>query len=138
MTYEEIVSRTKAVVMAQDVSKVYGHLAVEINIVGEGSGAFYIELKDRKAYVEPYEYFNRDCRLILSANDYMDIIEGRLDPVKAYTTGKLRVEGKIEKALEFSRLVTAAVAAGKEATEAEEAKPEEPKKEKSKKEKSGK
>ena len=33
--------------------------------------------------------------------------EGKLDAVLAFTTGKLKVEGSIEKALEFNKIVKA-------------------------------
>ena len=33
------------------------------------------------------------------------LIDGKLDPVLAFTTGKLKVDGDIGKALEFSKLV---------------------------------
>ena len=52
MTYEEIFGKSKEIIMQSDVSKINGHLAVEVDIEGEGEGAFYIELKeDRKSVV---------------------------------------------------------------------------------------
>ncbi|MGN0596954.1 MAG: hypothetical protein ACI4J1_06475 [Ruminiclostridium sp.] len=57
--------------MKNDVSHISGHLAVEIDIVGEGQGAFYIELLDGKLYVEPYEYYDRDCKFIVTAEDFL-------------------------------------------------------------------
>lgn len=39
MTYEEIVAKVKKEFGSADVSKYEGHLALQINITGEGSGA---------------------------------------------------------------------------------------------------
>ena len=105
MTYEEIFSKTKEIVLKSDVSEVNDHLAVQVNIEGEGEGAFYIELKENQLYVEPYEYYDRDCKFIMAANDFLDLINGKLDPVFAFTVGKLRIEGSIDKALEFKNIV---------------------------------
>lgn len=105
MTYVEIFNKTKEIIMKSDVSNMGGHLAVQVNIEGEGEGAFYIELKDRQVFCEPYEYYDRDCKFIMGAEDFLKLIEGELDPVFAYTVGKLRIEGSIEKALEFKNIV---------------------------------
>ena len=93
--------------MKSDVSDIDGHLAVEIDIAGEGEGTFYIELLDRKLYVEPYEYYDRDCQFIVTAEDFLKLADGSLNAVFAFTTGKLKVEGSLDKALEFQRIVEA-------------------------------
>ena len=105
MTYEQIFEKSKQIIMEKETDGLPGHLAVQINITGEGSGAFYIELKDGKVYVEPYEYYDRDCVLIASAEDFLKICEGTLDSVAAFTIGKLKIEGSIDKALEFKKIV---------------------------------
>ncbi len=107
MTYEEIVKGAKEALCNKDVSNIPGHLAVEIDIIGEGEGAFYIELKDGELFVEPYEYYDNDCKLIASAETFTKLIDGKLDAVLAFTTGKLRVEGSIDKALEFQKITGA-------------------------------
>lgn len=105
MTYEEIFAKSKELILANNTDGLEGHIAVQVNITGEGEGAFYIELKDGKVYVEPYEYYDRDCIFIISGKNFLKMCEGTLDPVKAFTVGKLKVEGSIEKALEFGKLV---------------------------------
>lgn len=107
MTYEEIVKGAREALCNKDVKDMQGHLAVEIDVTGEGEGAFYIELKDGAINVEPYEYYDNDCKLIASAEVLTKLMEGKLDAVMAYTTGKLKVEGSIEKALEFQKIVKA-------------------------------
>lgn len=105
MTYEEIFSKSKEIIMQSDVSNIEGHLAVQINITGEGEGAFYIELKDKALYVEPYEYYDRDCIFIITGENFLKIADGSLNPTVAFTTGKLQIEGSIDKALEFKKIV---------------------------------
>ena len=46
MTYEEIVAKVRSLFSGADVSAIKEHLAYQFNIVGEGEGAFYVEVKD--------------------------------------------------------------------------------------------
>ena len=105
MTYEEIFNKSKELIMQSDVSKVDGHLAVQVDIEGEGEGAFYIELKDRQLFVEPYEYYDRDCKFIISGENFLKLADGMLDPVAAFFDGRLKIDGSIDKALEFKNIV---------------------------------
>ncbi|MCM1577884.1 MAG: SCP2 sterol-binding domain-containing protein [Ruminococcus sp.] len=105
MTYEEIFAKTKEKIMSAENVDYKGHLAVEIDIVGEGSGIFYIVINDGTVDCQPYDYKDHDCKLILSGEDFLAICDGKLDSVKAFTVGKLKVERNIDKALEFSKLV---------------------------------
>ena len=99
--------------MGADVSDIQEHLAYQFNIVGEAEGIFYVEVKDGKLYVEPYEYFDRDVIFTSSAETLQKIADGKLDPVLAFTLQKLKVEGNIEKALRFKELVEAKRGSGK-------------------------
>lgn len=104
MTFQEIFEKVREEIYSNDLSGLEGHLAVQVNIIGEGSGAFYIELLEGKVYVEPYEYYDRDCIFIVTADDFLKIVSGDLNPVWAFTTGKLKVQGSIDKALEFQKI----------------------------------
>ncbi len=105
MTYAELFSEIKGKFLAADVSDVEGHLAFQFNIVGEAEGIFYVELKDGKLNVEPYEYFDRDAIFTCSADTLLKIAEGKTDPVMAFTLQKLKVDGSIEKALKLKDLI---------------------------------
>ncbi len=105
MTYQEIVSAVKEYCRDADLGDYKNHLAVEVAITGEGEGVFYIEAKDGKINVEPYNYNDRDVRLIAKADNFIAIAKGSLDPVKAFLTGRLKIEGSMEKALEFQKVI---------------------------------
>lgn len=105
MTYQEIVSKIKELCAGADLGDYKKHLAVEVAIKGEGEGVFYIEAKDGKVNVEPYSYNDRDVRFTATADNFISLAKGELDPVKAFLTGKLKVDGSIDKALEFKKVV---------------------------------
>lgn len=106
MTYEELVKQVKAAAVSADVSKITEHVAFQFNIKGEAQGAFYLEISDGKVAVEPYEYFDRDVLITTSAKNLLKILEGKLDPILAFTIGKIKVEGNLGKAVLLKDVVS--------------------------------
>lgn len=105
MTYAEFFADIKSKFMEADVSSIGEHLAYQFNIVGEAEGIFYVEVKDGKLFVEPYEYFDRDVMFIATADVFMKIAENKMDPVLAFTLQKLKVEDNFDKALKLKELI---------------------------------
>ena len=88
MTYADMFSKVKGMLMDADVSDIQEHLAYQF-----------------KLYVEPYEYFDRDAMFTCSAETLFKIADGKADPILAVTLGKLKVEGNIDKALKLKDLI---------------------------------
>ncbi len=63
MTYEEVVKKVKKAVEKIDKGAIKEHSAIEIDIEGDGEGAFYVELDKDKVAVEAYEYYDNDCKI---------------------------------------------------------------------------
>lgn len=106
MTYAEFFSEIKSKFVGADVSDIHEHLAFQFDIEDEQAGGiFYVEVKDGQLFVEPYEYYDRDAKFISDADTLMKIAEGKVDPVWAFTTQKLKVEGDIGKALRLKDIV---------------------------------
>lgn len=104
MTFDEVLAKVRGKAAEIDVQGV-PFLAVQVNLTGKNSGVFYVEVKDGKINVEPYEYNDRSCAITIETANFDKLMEGKLDPVAAYTIGKLKVEGDLGKALEFSKLI---------------------------------
>ena len=68
-----------------------------------------MELDKDKVAVEPYEYYDNDCRIRTGADMLIDLVTGKLDVVKALEDGKISVDGDIEKALVLSDVLKATV-----------------------------
>ena len=105
MTYAEMFAKVKGMLMDADVTDIHEHLAYQFNITGEAEGIFYAEVKEGQLYVEPYEYFDRDAMFTCTAETLFKLAEGKTDPVLAFTIGKLKVEGNIDKALRLKDLI---------------------------------
>lgn len=101
MTFQDFFEEVAGQFAGASVKGIGQHLAYQFNIVGEAAGAFYVEVRDEKVYVEPYEYYDRDVLFTAKADVFRKIIAGNMDPVFAFTTGKLKVDGSIETALKL-------------------------------------
>lgn len=105
MTFQENFEKLKGIFMEADLTKLDEDLAFQINLTGDGSGTFYAEYKGGKLSVEPYDYHDRDAALTADSDVFIKIALGKLDPIQAFFTGKLKVDGNVTKALELKNLV---------------------------------
>ena len=78
---------------------------IQINLTGQAAGTFYVEIKGGNLAIEPYEYRDRDVEITISSENFQKLIEGKLDPVAAFTFGKLKAQGDLGKALELKKLL---------------------------------
>lgn len=78
-----------------------------------------MELDKDKVAVEPYEYYDNDCRIRTGTETLIDLVTGKLDAVKAHKDGKISVDGDIEKALVLSDVLKSTV--NKKSSEAKKA-----------------
>lgn len=88
-----------------DIRALPAFLAIQIDIVKEGAGSFYIEVKDGKLNIEPYAYDDHEVLITISQKNLDKVVHGKLDPVVAFTLGKLKAEGDLGKALELKKLI---------------------------------
>lgn len=106
MTFDEIITKVREEANERLDCGNVKFLAIQVKLTGVNGGIFYVEIKDGKANVEPYEYKDRSCVVIMEPINFLKLIDGKLNPVMAYTEGKLKVEGDLAKALEFSKHLT--------------------------------
>ena len=104
MTFDELLTKVRKMGKDADVSNT-DFLAVQVTITGKDSGVFYLEVKDHKVSIEPNEYIDRNCAITMSMADFNKMIDGKLDPMIAFSTGKLKLDGDAGKALEFSKIL---------------------------------
>ncbi len=106
MTFEETLAKVQGMTDRIDASETE-FLAVQVNITGkeEESGVFYVEIKDGAITIERGEYEGYDCSMTMKSKDFNKLIDGKLEPVVAYTLRKLKVDGDLEKVAEFSDII---------------------------------
>ena len=104
MTFDALVNKVRKMTSDVDASQM-GFLAVQVNITGDNGGVFYVEVKDGNINVEPYEYNDRNCAITMSNENFNKLIDGKMHPVTGFTLGKIKVDGDVGKALEFSKII---------------------------------
>ncbi|MDR1183861.1 MAG: SCP2 sterol-binding domain-containing protein [Coriobacteriales bacterium] len=103
MTVQEIIDCIKENTASFDPSTYDDVLIVQVTLSDLGE-VFYTEIQDGKFNIEVGENPDSQANLIISSSDYMDMINRRLDSVKAYMLGKLKIEGDMAKAKEIGEI----------------------------------
>ena len=86
-----------------DISSIKEKFAAEFQITGEG--VFYVEERDGKISIEPYEYNDRDLLIKASADTLKKIINKELSIEKALITRKISVSGNLQKAAFIKKIL---------------------------------
>ena len=105
MTYEELVQNIRDIYTNADAGNVKEHVAIQCNIEGEAEGALYIEFSEGNIDVQPYEYYDRDAILTLSAANLLEIAAGKKDLLEAYHANEVSVWGDLDKVVEMKKVI---------------------------------
>lgn len=101
MTIQEYLQEIRTYIDVEKAEQYDGFIAIQITLTKEPEGMFYIELKDHHLSIEPYDYYDRNAALTIAPDTLRNILKRRLDPVIAFTTGKLKIDGDPGKVLEL-------------------------------------
>jgi len=66
-------------------------------ISGEGGGDWSADIRDGACTVASGIHGSPTCTLKINAGDFLDLMNGKVNAMKAYTSGKLKIEGDIMK-----------------------------------------
>ena len=103
MTLQNVIKTIKEKTASFDASGYKGFLAVQVTL-SDLNQVFYVEIKDGKLSVEPYDYHDRQANLIIASDKFIKLINNKLNPVLAFTTEQLKVQGDVGKAQELANL----------------------------------
>ncbi|MDJ0887057.1 MAG: SDR family NAD(P)-dependent oxidoreductase [Desulfobacterales bacterium] len=73
-------------------------------ISGPGGGDWQVAVSAGTCTVKTGRADSPTCTLIMAAPDFLEMIAGRLDPMQAFTTGKLKIEGDVMKSQLIGKL----------------------------------
>ncbi len=104
MSFKNLFSTVREKLLKLDVSNIHSLIAFEFQVQGEAEGVFYVEIADGHMKVEPYEYYDRDALIIATANTYLEICHGNLNPLLAFAVGRLKIIGNMQKAYLFGSI----------------------------------
>ncbi|MCL2638183.1 MAG: SCP2 sterol-binding domain-containing protein [Oscillospiraceae bacterium] len=87
-----------------DGSSYNGFLALQVNLT-DIEKVFYVEVKEGKLTIAPFEYNDRQAKMTMTSANFSKMINGNLSGTTAFLTGKLKIEGSIEKCKELTALL---------------------------------
>lgn len=97
MTYEEIVNKVRKTFEEADARRIFEHIAFEIDITGEVTGKMYFEVAHRACVIEPYNYYNNDGVITVSAETIMKLANIEIHLEDAIENGLVKFEGNMDK-----------------------------------------
>jgi len=104
-TYLEMVEKIRNVYEYADARNIFEHIAIQVNISGEGAGILYIEVADRAVCVEPYDYKDRDGEIFVEGRVMLELLEKKIGFNTALQKGLVRYVGSEKKLRSLKNLV---------------------------------
>jgi NAD(P)-dependent dehydrogenase (short-subunit alcohol dehydrogenase family)/acyl dehydratase/putative sterol carrier protein len=80
------------------------NVVFQYEIAGEGGGQWLCEIKDGNCRVEAGVHEKPTCTLTMDGTDFLDMMNGKLPAMQAYTSGKLKIGGDIMKSQLIEKL----------------------------------
>jgi len=76
----------------------------QYNISGDGGGDWFAAIQGGNCRVEAGTHEKPGCTLKMSDSDFIDLMNGKLPAMQAYTSGKIKIEGDIMKSQLIEKL----------------------------------
>ena len=101
MTFEEKFKELKNTYADRaDFSAVRENMAAEITLTDEDcGGTFYVAVKNGRAEIEPYDYYDSTVRIRLPCALLEALLQGKKNPVNEFLLGNVDAEGEPSHAL---------------------------------------
>ena len=77
---------------------------IQFNLSGDGGGAWYLSVKDGAVTVHQGSVSSPNMTMAMTAQDYVDMNSGKLNPQVAFMSGKLKISGDMGLAMKMQTL----------------------------------
>jgi putative sterol carrier protein len=81
-------------------------LVFQFNISGSDGGDWFVTVKDGACNVQDGQAVKPTTTIKMADGDFVQLIQGKLDGMQAFSSGKLKVEGDIMKSQLIGKLFT--------------------------------
>ena len=103
---EEVASVFPVMVERFDPAKAEGvNGTIQFNLSGDSGGDYWLRIADGKAETGTGLVENPRMTLRSSADDFYSMLEGKLNPMQAFMTGKIKVQGDTSMAMKLMPLI---------------------------------
>jgi len=102
LTVRSVFQRLPAAFQRENAAGV--DVVFQFRITGPDEGQWYATIKDGQCTVEQGAHEKPTTTIIMGSEDFLNMIQGKLNALQAYTTGKLKIEGDLLKAQLIEKL----------------------------------
>ncbi len=108
MTFKERCMRIQQIFDRIDVSNTKDSLSIWIDITGEGGGTIFCAIVNHKKALifNPETQKKTDLQVQISGENLDLILDKKMDPVHAYTKGKIKIKGNLIKVFSLKRSIS--------------------------------
>ena len=79
-------------------------MSFQFRITGPGGGDWQVIVKDGKCEAKAGEHASPTTTILMSDEDFLQLIGGKLNAMQAYTSGKLKIQGDLMKSQLIEKL----------------------------------
>jgi putative sterol carrier protein len=76
----------------------------QFDLTGDNGGKYNLAIDDGKLNVAEGSHASPNITITMSANDYLDMVNGKLNPQMAFMSGKLKIAGDMGLAMKMQQL----------------------------------
>ena len=76
----------------------------QFDLTGDGGGTYNVKIADQECEVAEGVSDSANITITMAASDYLDMINGKLNPQMAFMGGKLKIKGDMSLALKMQQL----------------------------------
>lgn len=103
---EEVAQIFPTMVERFDPAKAEGiNAAIQFDLGGDGGGQYWLRIADGKAETGAGLIDNPKMTLKATADDFHNIISGKMNPMQAFMTGKIKVQGDTSLAMKLMPMI---------------------------------
>jgi putative sterol carrier protein len=77
---------------------------IQFNLSGDGGGNYHVVIKDGACTVAEGSHASPNMTMTMAAQDYVDMISGKLNGQMAFMSGKLKIAGDMGLAMKMQSL----------------------------------
>lgn len=79
------------------------NMTIAFNLSGDNGGQWAVQVKDGSANVVEGEVDSPTATINMTADDYVAMTTGKLNPMMAFMSGKVKVDGDLNSVMKFQQ-----------------------------------